>query len=362
MVPGRLAVALLCAGWPRRRRRRADRLERFRAVARERARGRRWTAAERDRAIGELYELVDAEVLDSLRGEEPFSSLVFIRDRLDAMMEAWGGATLRVLRIPAAGSRAPVTVGLYSPRPAWRARARSASTSGPGRRRARGGLHPRRPARRAGVAGGTATGWRACSRCGADRSPGRGCARCTRSCGKPRSRSGEAAWTTATQWPEGLAGDRLAHPGRRAASCATSRLPGLEARMRGADRAGGPLPAGRGRAGSRSRGGRSRTRWHRELGAAADRLFQALAAGGRGRRWARLVPAPALRARLPPRLVPEPVCEQRGPGGPRGDGDGGGDRAARRPARAVGAHMDARPGAAGWRLTAAGPCYNDALT
>ena len=82
-------------------------------MARERLAG-ALDGADRDRAIGELYEVVDAEVLDSLRGEEPFSSLVFIRERLDAMMESWGGATLRVLRIPGAGSRPPLTVGLYS--------------------------------------------------------------------------------------------------------------------------------------------------------------------------------------------------------------------------------------------------------
>ena len=90
-----------------------DRLERFRAVAREEL-AVAADAAERERVVGRLYELVDGEVLDSLRGDEPFSSLVFIRDRLDALMEAWGGATLRVLRIPAAGSRGPLTVGLYS--------------------------------------------------------------------------------------------------------------------------------------------------------------------------------------------------------------------------------------------------------
>src|SRR5260370_13359577 len=111
--PRRLAVALL-VGWAATAPAGAqDRLERFRAVAREQL-AVAADAAERERAVSQLYELVDGEVLDSLHGEEPFSSLVFIRDRLDAMMEAWGGATLRVLRIPAAGARGPVTVGLYS--------------------------------------------------------------------------------------------------------------------------------------------------------------------------------------------------------------------------------------------------------
>src|SRR5581483_4128635 len=55
--------------------------------------------------------------------------------------------------------------------------------------------------------------------------------------------------------------------------------------------------------------------WHRELGAAADRLFGALAARDPAA-LARLVPAPALRARLPATLVAEPVCETP-PAGPR---------------------------------------------
>ncbi|MGH7383548.1 MAG: hypothetical protein ACREKG_00105, partial [Candidatus Rokuibacteriota bacterium] len=62
-----------------------DRLERFRAVARERL-AVAVDDADRERAVGLLYEMVDAEVLDSLRADGPFSSLVFIRERLHAMM------------------------------------------------------------------------------------------------------------------------------------------------------------------------------------------------------------------------------------------------------------------------------------
>ena len=82
--------------------------------------------------------------------------------------------------------------------------------------------------------------------------------------------------------------------------------------------------------------------WHRELGVAADRLFRALAEED-ARTLGLLVPAPALRARLPKGLGPEPVCEQAA-AGPARAGHGGGHRAARRPARALGAHLDARSG------------------
>ena len=90
-----------------------DRLERFRALAREQlaAAG---DPAERERLVGQLYELVDAEVLDSLHGGGPFASPAFIRERLDTMMEAWGGVTLRVVRPPVPSGREPLTVGLYT--------------------------------------------------------------------------------------------------------------------------------------------------------------------------------------------------------------------------------------------------------
>ena len=161
----------------------ADRLERFRAVARERL-AVAADGADRDRAIAELYEVVDAEVLDSLRGEEPFSSLVFIRERLDAMMESWGGAILRVLRIPGAGSRVPLTLGLYSltgVEGSGSLRVYAGTGAGRGPRRL---LHAGRPPRRAGVAAGS--GSRGARVRGVER-PARGprrSARCTRSCGK----------------------------------------------------------------------------------------------------------------------------------------------------------------------------------
>jgi hypothetical protein len=97
---------------------------------------------------------------------------------------------------------------------------------------------------------------------------------------------------------------------------------------------------------------RIRNGWHRELGAAADRLFRALA-GDDARALEALVPARALRVRLPRSLEPEPVCE---PGPPRG-----------RPASVTMAATELRDGRrvpwtltwarapAGWRLRAAEP-------
>src|SRR6185295_10165919 len=180
----------------------ADRLERFRAVAREHL-AVAVDGADRERAIGELYEVVDAEVLDSLRGDEPFSSLVFIRERLDAMMETWGGATLRVLRIPAAGPRGPLTLGLYSLGVEGSGSLRLYTGTSAGATLAASSTHdglldarvwpagPDRVARVFAVWSGppTAHGVRSLH---AELWEGR-----------DRGRV-ERAWTTATQWPEGL--------------------------------------------------------------------------------------------------------------------------------------------------------------
>jgi len=344
---GALVAALLaCAAGPAPA---ADRLERFRTVARERL-AVAVDGADRERAIAELYEVVDAEVLDSLRGDEPFSSLVFIRDRLDAMMETWGGATLRVLRIPGAGSRGPLTLGLYSLGVEGSGSLRLYTGTGPGAALAASSTQdglldarvwpvgPDRVARVFAVWSGPPAAhgerslhaelWEA----------------------RDRDRV-ERAWTTATQWPEGLrvtdwrtqSGELVLryephYPGWK---------PGCAEQFEHEDHF-RLVPAG-GLALARRQVANG---WHRELGAAADRLFQALAAED-ARALGQLVPAPALRARLPRRLGPEPVCEQLGPAGPRGPVTVAATEL--REGRRVPWALTWTRGPAGWRLQAAVP-------
>jgi hypothetical protein len=327
-----------------------DRLERFRAVARERL-AVAVDGADRDRAIGELYEVVDAEVLDSLRGEDPFSSLVFIRERLDAMMESWGGATLRVLRIPGAGSRVPLTLGLYSLTGVERSGSlRVYAGTGAGAALAASSTQdglldaqvwpagPDRVARVFAVWSGppAAHGERALH---AELWEGRDHDRVTR------------GWTTATQWPEGLrvtdwrtqAGELVVryeprYPGWK---------PGCTEQFEHEDHY--RLAAAGGLALARRQVANG---WHRELGAAADRLFHALA-GDDARTLGPLLTAPGLRARLPKSLVPEPVCEQVGPAGPRGPITVAATEL--RDGRRVPWALTWMRGPAGWRLTAAAP-------
>jgi hypothetical protein len=290
-----------------------DRLERFRALGREQL----VTAAdsaERERVVGQLYELVDGEVLDSLRGGEPFASPVFIRERLDALMEAWGGATLRVIRVPGAGGREPLTIGLYT----------LSGPDGSGALRLYTGVGPGATLAAAATHGGQldAQAWPA----GADRTlrvlalwggapVGQGARPLHAELWAVAERAPvERAWTSAEEWPDGfwVSGWRT-QPGELVIRY-PARYPGWKPGCVGQTEqedhyrltAAGRLAVAR----------RQITgAWHRELGGAADRLFHALAAGDAAA-VARLVPARAVRARLPATLVAEPVCETP-PAGPR---------------------------------------------
>ena len=324
-----------------------DRLERFRALAREQL-----TAAadpaERERVVGQLYEVVDGEVLDSLRGGGPFASPAFIRERLDALMEAWGGATLRVIRVPGAGGREPLTVGLYT-------------LSGPdgwGALRLYTGAGPDAALAAASTHGGQleAQVWPA----GADRTlrvlalwggapagegarPLRGELWELRGPGRA-----ERAWSSAAEWPDGFwVSDWRTQPGElviRYQPHYPGWKPGCAGQTEQEDHyrltaAGGLAVARRQVTGA----------WHRELGAAADRLFRALAAGDAAA-VARLVPAPAVRARLPATLVAEPVCETP-PAGPRAPVAMAATEL--RDGRRVPWALSWTRGPAGWRLSAA---------
>lgn len=326
-----------------------DRLEHFRSLARERLVV-ATDAAERERAVSELYELVDAEVLDSLRGDEPFASLVFIRERLDALMEAWGGATLRVLRIPAPAGRPPITVGLYG----------LTGVEGSGALRLYAGVGPGAALAAASTQDGLldAQVWPA----GADR-----VARVLAVWSGPPAAHGvralraelwegrervERAWSTGSQWPDGLwVSDWRTQPGElivRYPPRYPGWKPGCASQTEHEDHyrlaaAGGGLALARRQV---SNG------WHRELGAAADRFFRALAASDE-RVLAELAPAPGLRARLPRSLVPEPVCETET--GARARGAVTVAATELRDGRRVPWALSWTRAAAGWRLSAASP-------
>ena len=57
-------------------------------------------------AYREIYAVLDDEIVESLASGGPFASLAFLQDRLDSFADAWGGASLRLVRSRwAAGGR-----------------------------------------------------------------------------------------------------------------------------------------------------------------------------------------------------------------------------------------------------------------
>jgi hypothetical protein len=347
--PGLLAASLLaCLAAVRAPAGAEDRLERFRTLAREHL-ATATDPAERERAVVQLYELVDTEVLDSLRGDGPFASLAFIRERLDALMETWGGATLRVLRIEGAGGRVPITVGLYSLAGVEGSGSlRLYARTGPGASLAatstQDGLLEAQPwpAGPDGVARVLAL-WS-----GPPAADGARSLRAELWEARPPAHV-RRAWSSVSPWPEGLwASDWRTRPGELTVRY-QPRYPGWKPGCAGQTEqedhyrlgADGALVLARRHV---SNG------WHRELGAAADRFFGALAAGD-GRALALLVPAPALRARLPRSLVSEPVCEE----APSGRGVVTVAATELRDGRRVPWALAWTRSAAGWRLAGAEP-------
>jgi hypothetical protein len=326
-----------------------DRLERFRTLARELAVT--VDAAGRERAVGELYEVVDAEVLDSLRGDELFSSIVFIRERLDAMMESWGGATLRVLRVPGAGARGPLTLGLYSLTGVeGSGSVRLYTGTGAGAALAASSTHEGLLDARAWPAGPDRAARVLAVWSGPPMAHGQRSLHAELWEGREQGRV-RRAWSTATPWPEGLrVSDWRTQPGELVVryeplypgwkpNCADQLTHEDHYRLAAA----GGLELARRQVANG---------WRRELAAAADRLLLALADGD-ARAVGQLVPGPALRARLPKRLEPEPVCEQVGPAGPRGPVTVAATEL--RDGRRVPWALTWTRGPAGWRVKTAAP-------
>jgi hypothetical protein len=78
----------------------ADRLERFRELARIRLGLAELVDPDNPaEAYREIYALLDEEIVESLASGGVFASLGFLQDRLDAFGEAWGGAHIRLLTV-----------------------------------------------------------------------------------------------------------------------------------------------------------------------------------------------------------------------------------------------------------------------
>jgi hypothetical protein len=77
-----------------------DRLDRFRQLALTRLAVAQVLDPDRSaEAFGQVYALVDEEIVDSLGAGGPFAALPVLQDRLDGFAEAWGGAAFALERL-----------------------------------------------------------------------------------------------------------------------------------------------------------------------------------------------------------------------------------------------------------------------
>jgi len=323
-----------------------DRLERFREIAAARLSVVEDTGGALDPATQvELDALLDGEVLDSLRVGGPFASIGFIRERLDAFGEVWGGASLRI---------EPLGGGLLAGR--FRLSAKGVGNSVRLYGSAKGKPALLRAWQEDGVpevypwaapAGGgaeilvswsgTPTGW--------------GSWPLRLDLWRVRDGVVSPLWRSAERYPEGLWVSQLDIKAGRVSLRHELRYtgwkPGCDVQAEQEDRY-RTDPRGRLTLVSRQ----VFNGWHRELGRSATRFFSALASGDR-KTLAELAPDAALRAGLPAGLSPEAACDAQNP-----DTPGTAVVAAAAPLpdgrRAPWSLWWSR-GRSGWRLTGAAP-------
>jgi hypothetical protein len=278
----------------------ADRLERFRELARTRLSLAELVDPENPaEAYRDIYALLDEEIVESLASGGVFASVEFLQDRLDAFGEAWGGAHIRLTRL------GRVIVGAF--RLTDGAAGNSVRVYGRLRDEAallatmyRGGRPTVHPLPGGGDTPQFVAAWEGAP-------SGRGSRELRIDVVRVTQDGVHVAWSTATLFPDGLYARaynvrppeirvryELHYPGW---------IPGCEGQTEQEDLyriVGGPAVVTR-----LSR--QQHDAWHRELHATVTGLFAALAAGDEGA-LAGVVPDRELRARLPA-LTPEPACD-----------------------------------------------------
>lgn len=322
-----------------------DPRERFKQLAR------RYVERDGDAGVvSELFALIDAEVIDSLKSGGPFASAAFIRERLDGFTAEWGGLALEVVE-PASLPRDRLLLVLgtvmrgeprgwlrvYSGEPE---RAATLTTVvHDGTPEFHGWPNGRDGARQFLVSWrGTPTGrgsrpmylelWRHPARGGVTR-----------------------VWQSDEAFPEGVAVTDFAVKGARIRIRYETRYPGWTPGCEGETEQEDTYhqPSGGDRLVLQDR--RVLHAWHRELHAVVTRFFTALGAGDQ-KTLASLVRDASVRARVPATLRLEAACDQLA-----GDGSGAVVVAATdaRHDRLTPWSLTWRREPRGWRLTAATP-------
>jgi hypothetical protein len=286
-----------------------DRIERFREIAVTRLAVVEDTGGALDPASQvEIDALLDGEVLDSLRVGGPFASIGFIRERLDAFGEVWGGASLRI---------EPLGGGLLAGR--FRLSAKGVGNSVRLYGSAKGKPALLRAWQEDGVpevypwaapAGGgaeilvswsgTPTGW--------------GSWPLRLELWRVRDGVVSALWRSAERYPEGLWVSQVDIKAGRVSLRHEVRYagwkPGCGVQAKQEDRYRTDPRGGLTLVSRQVFNG-----WHRELQRSVTRFFSALASGDR-KTLADLAPDAALRATLPAGLSPEAACDSQNPDTP----------------------------------------------
>jgi hypothetical protein len=321
-----------------------DRLERFKQLARQYADAP--DPASDGPILAALFGIADGEVTESLASGGPFASTAFIRERLDAFGDEWGGASFMVLE-PAGTARGSTMLGLYTvtrgePRASLRIYgtvAGEASLLAASTQEGIIAVHPW-PAR-AGAPQFLAS-WIGAA-------DGRGARPLHLELWRRVHEGARGIWRGTDLFPAGLRTTGFAVTGGRLAVRYEIDYPGwkpgcgdeTEQEDVYSDAASGVTLVRR----------RVVNSWHRELQSAATRLFDALRASD-GRTLAELVPDSGLRARLPRDLRAEAACDERDPAAP---GTAVVAATSEREDKRVPWSLTWRRDARGWRLTAAAP-------
>src|SRR5436309_648513 len=276
----------------------SDRLERFRELASSRLALGDLDPDNPTEAYRDIYALLDDEIVESLASGGVFASSEFLQDRLDAFGDAWGGAQFRLtrlgrlvvgaFRLPEAGGGNSVRV--YGP---LRDEAALLATL------YRDGRPSITPLTGAGEPQFLAT-WEGAS-------SGRGTRPLRVDLVRAHADGVRVTWSTATLFPEGLYASAWVVRGGEVRLRYELHYPGWTPGCDGQTEQEDVyrLVAAQGTLARVSR--QQHNAWHRELRAAVERLFTALAEGDDSA-VAAVVPDAALRARLAG-LVPESACD-----------------------------------------------------
>jgi hypothetical protein len=324
-----------------------DRLEHFKELAQRYAEGEGVGPDMEGPLLGELFGVVDEEVIENLRSGEPFASASFIQDRLEAFSDEWGGAAFTVA-VPVPATKDAPLLGLFTmtrgePRGSLRIYGRAsanpsllAAVTHAGSLEAHAWPSSRGVVRFLASWLGAPTG------------------RATRSLHLElwQTRAGEGAvrvWGSDDAFPGGLQVRRFAVKAGEIVVRYDLEYPGWKPGCAGETEQEDVYRQSAGAQGLALVRRRVMNAWHRELQRAVTRLFDALGAGDR-RTLVDLVSDPALRARLPSGLRADPVCDERSAGAPGVVIVGATqERAESR----VPWSLSWRRGARGWRLEAA---------